>query len=137
MRPLAKALTIAALLAAPVATAAAPSVPLTENEHVVGQLVAARVADRIRNECPSISGRMIKAFFKAEALKSYALDQGYSAEQIRDFLKDPKAKAMIKAKAEKLLASKGAKTGDAESFCTVGRAEIASGSLAGSLLRAR
>jgi len=130
-------LAAAALLAlAPVGASAGPMPPLQANAHVMDSLVAARVADRIRHECPSISGRLIKAFFKAEALKGYALEQGYSAEQIRAFLKDPKAKALIKTRAEAMLKTKGAKPGDAQSYCAVGRAEIAADSLAGSLLRA-
>lgn len=135
-----KPLVLSAALAtalSPVAALAAPSVPLTQNAHVMGQLVAARMADVIRHQCPTISGRMIKAFFKAEALKNYALDQGYTADQIRAFLKDPKAKATIKARAAKGLEKLGATPGNAQSYCKAGKAEIASGSLAGSLLYAR
>lgn len=124
----------AACLATPLTAAAAPTTPLSQNAHVMGQLVAARMADVIRHQCPTISGRVIKAFFKAEELKNYALDQGYTADQIRAFLKDPKAKAMVSARADAGLKKLGARPGDAQSYCKAGKAEIASGSLTGSLL---
>ena len=109
--------------------------PLTRNAHVMGSLTAARAADRIRTVCPTISARLVVAFFKAEALKSYALHQGYGAAGIKTFLKDPANKKLIADQAEALLRKKGAVEGKPETFCTVGRAEIAAGSLIGALLR--
>ncbi|MFC2969252.1 DUF5333 domain-containing protein [Acidimangrovimonas pyrenivorans] len=126
----------AALSLAAFATQAAALPPLTSDNHVMGQLVAARVADRIRHACPTISGRLVTAFFKAEALKSYALNKGYSGDEIKAFLKDPAAKKLVKDGAEHYLAKNGAKDGQPRSFCKLGEAEIASNSLIGSLLRA-
>ncbi|GHE00094.1 hypothetical protein U879_09975 [Defluviimonas sp. 20V17] len=140
LKPLALGMMLATLPAAafgPVAAATAPAVPLVRNAHVMDQLVAARTADVIRHQCPTISGRLIKAFFKAEELKAYALNHGYSADQIRAFLKDPKARKLVESRADARLAKLGAKAGDAQSYCKAGKAEIASGSLAGSLLYAR
>ncbi|WP_146010369.1 DUF5333 domain-containing protein [Acidimangrovimonas sediminis] len=133
--PVLAALLSAGLFAGQQAVAqTAPTVPLTKNAHVMESLTQARIADVIRHQCPSISGRTITAFFKAEQLKSYALQQGYSGDQIKAFLKDPAAKAEIHARADKALAAKGVTPGDAQSYCKVGKAEIASGTLAGSLL---
>jgi len=133
-KPLALGALLAGLPAAalwPVAAAAAPTVPLIRNAHVVDQLVAARTADVIRHKCPTISGRLIHAFFKAEELQASALTHGYSADQLRAFLKDPQARQLVEGRAAARLAKLGAKPGDAPSYCKAGKAEIASGSLAG------
>lgn len=108
--------------------------PLAENAYINDRLVQARVADRIRKECPSISARMAYAFGQARALKKYALDQGYSGDQIAAFLDSKPDKARVKAAAEAYLAAHGVVAGDAGSFCTLGAKEIARGSVAGSLI---
>lgn len=110
--------------------------PLSENAYVADRLVAARVADRIRTTCPTISARFFRVFAELNALESYARDQGYSRETVRTFLKDKGARADIYDRAEAYLAAKGAVAGEPESFCRLGRAEIAAGGLIGSLLRA-
>lgn len=111
--------------------------PLGQNETVVGKLTAARIADRIRRECDSIDARMIYAYSEARALKRDAEKQGYSSAQIESFLDDKDEKARIYAAAEDYLAEKGAKKGDAASFCAVGQAELAAKSYIGSFLRAK
>ena len=69
------------------------------------------------------------------ALEDYARDQGYTEAEVKAFLKDKTEKARIKAAAATYLKKAGAVDGDAETYCVVGRAEIAKGTLAGSLLR--
>ncbi len=109
--------------------------PLNQNAHITDSLVAGRVGDTIRQTCPSISAKMLTAYSKLKALEGYARDQGYTEAEVKVFMKDPTEKARIKALAEAYLKKAGAVEGDAESYCTVGRAEIANGTLAGSLLR--
>lgn len=115
--------------------AMAQKVPLNQNQHITDSLVAGRVADVIRQTCPSISARMITAYNKLEDLKLYAIDQGYTEPEVKAFLKDRNEKARIKGIATDYLAQAGAVDGDAETYCVAGRAEIANGTLAGSLLR--
>ncbi len=69
------------------------------------------------------------------ALESYARGQGYDRATVRAFLKDKAARAEIYERAEAYLADQGAVAEDPESFCRLGRAEIAAGGLVGSLLR--
>jgi hypothetical protein len=109
--------------------------PLNQNQHITDSLVAGRVADVIRQTCPSISAKMITAYNKLEDLKQYAIDQGYTEPEVKAFLKDGAEKARIKGIAAAYLAKAGAVDGDVESYCAAGRAEIANGTLAGSLLR--
>lgn len=108
---------------------------LEKDAHVTDKLVAAQVGDIIRNTCPSISARMFVVLGEMLSLNNYALSQGNTDAEIKAFLDSPSEKARIKGLALDYLAKAGAKDGDAESYCTVGRAEIAAGTMAGQLLR--
>jgi hypothetical protein len=114
--------------------ALAQTPPLSENAYVNDRLIQARVADRIRKECPSINARFAYAIGQARALESWALDQGYSRDQIDAFLDSRDDRRRIYAAAEDYLAANGAVTGDPDSFCRLGDAEIAARSVAGSLI---
>ncbi|MDO5622525.1 MAG: DUF5333 domain-containing protein [Paracoccus sp. (in: a-proteobacteria)] len=126
-----------ALGAVILAQPAAALEPLSQNRYINDRLIAARVADRVRRECPSIDARMVKAWGEARALKRYAERQGYSAAQIDAFLDSRPDRQRIYAVAEDYLKKNGARAGDAESFCRIGRDEIAKNTVSGSLLRAR
>jgi len=129
--------TIAAMTVLITSTAMAQArTPLAKENHINYSLMAAKVADRIRKTCPSISARMWVALGKANALKSYALKKGYTEPEVRAFLKNPQEKARVKALAANYLKSKGAVSGDVDSYCTVGRQEIAKKTLIGQMLRA-
>lgn len=132
-----KRLILPLALVAAFASPAAALEPLSTERHINDSLISARVADRIRKTCPSIDGRVIYAFSQARALKSYARAKGYSEAEIEAFLDSKAERARIYAVAEAYLAQQGATEGDAESYCAVGRNEIAGKSLIGSLLVAR
>ncbi|MFV0409132.1 MAG: DUF5333 domain-containing protein [Paracoccus sp. (in: a-proteobacteria)] len=134
---IASVLTVTSLIAAMLATPALALEPLAQEKYVNNRLIAARVADRVRRECPSIDARIVYAWSQARALKKYAEKKGYSSAQIEAFLDSKQDKARIYAAAEDYLTRNGAVKGDAQSFCRVGRAEIASKSVAGSLLVAK
>jgi len=127
-------LTLAALaMAAPVWA----KEPLATEQHINDSLRAGRIGDVIRKNCPSVSARMFVVLGKLEDLKAYAVKAGYTEDEVRAFMKDPKEKARLKAEADAYLKKAGAKPGDSESYCKVGRDEIAKKSLIGSLLRSR
>ena len=132
-----KRLILPLALVAAFASPAAALEPLSTERHINDSLISARVADRIRKTCPSIDGRVIYAFSQARALKGYALAKGYSEAEIEAFLDSKAERARIYAVAETYLSQKGATEGDTESYCAVGRNEIAGKSLIGSLLVAR
>ena len=132
-----KKLIAIALTAATLAAPALALEPLAQERYVNDRLIAARVADRVRRECPSISARIVYAWSQARALKRYAENKGYSSSEIDAFLDSKQDKARIYAAAEDYLTRNGARKGDAESFCRIGRNEIASKSVAGSLLVAK
>jgi hypothetical protein len=109
--------------------------PLNEEKHINDSLRAGFIADRIDDECDTISARKFVALAKLNDLKSYALKKGYAAEEIRAFVRDKNEKKRGKAEAAAWLEAAGAVPGDAESYCRIGRDEIARKSLIGSLLR--
>ena len=118
--------------------AAAPAFalePLNTEKHINEALVAGRVADVIRNTCPSISAKMLTVLQELNALEAYLRDKGYTEAEVKAFRKNKDEKARIKGLANDYLTAAGAVEGDAESYCKVGRDEIAKESLAGSLLR--
>lgn len=136
MRGAGKALA-AAMIASLLAVPALALEPLAKEKHINDRLIAARIADRIRRTCPSINARMFYAFGEARKLKRYAEAKGYSAAQIDAFLDDKAEKARIYAVAEEYLTRKGAKKDDPDSFCAIGRQEIARKTIIGSLLVAK
>lgn len=117
------------------AAAPAHGAGLGQDAHVTDKLVAAQVGDIIRNTCPSISARMFVVLGEMMSLQSYALEQGNTDAEIKAFLDSPSEKARIKALALDYLVKAGAVEGDEQTYCRVGRAEIAAGSMAGQLLR--
>lgn len=109
--------------------------PINREPHINESLIAGRVGDVIRNTCPTISARMVVFYTKLRALEQYARDKGYSEADFKAFTGDGAEKARMKAEAQAYLVAAGAVEGDAESYCKVGRDEIAKGSLIGELLR--
>ncbi len=129
------ALALAAVLATAAARAPAQALPpLRENAHVTRSLVAAMVGEGIRRACPSIHARLLVALRKARELERYALGLGYSKEEIQAFIRDPEEKARIIALARAYMVEKGVVEGEKETYCRLGRAEIAAGTLTGQLL---
>ncbi|WP_423211335.1 DUF5333 domain-containing protein [Paracoccus yeei] len=126
-----------ALIGAVLASPAGALEPLSQEKYINDRLIAARIADRIRRTCPTIDGRILYAYGEARKLKSYAQKKGYSNAQIDAFLDNRQEKDRIYAVAEDYLKRKGARADDPQSFCAVGRQEIANRSVIGSLLVAK
>ncbi|MDS9467405.1 DUF5333 domain-containing protein [Paracoccus sp. MBLB3053] len=134
MKPIAVALIAATLLAAGPAVALEP---LSQEKYVNDRLIAARIADRIRRECPTLDARILYAYGEARKLKRYAEQKGYSAKEIDAFLDSKEDKKRIYAVADDYLNRKGARKGDAQSYCAVGQQAIADKNLIGSFLVAK
>ncbi len=127
-----KFLTLAAFIAA---TPVFALEPINKEAHINGTLLQGFIADKIADECPTLGPRNLRALNELEKLKNYALKKGYSAEEIRAFVTSKSEKARGKADAAAWLKQAGAVDGDAESYCKIGRDQIAKGTLAGSLLK--
>ncbi|MFD2440148.1 DUF5333 domain-containing protein [Paracoccus kondratievae] len=111
--------------------------PLSQEKYINDRLIAARIADRIRRTCPSIDGRILYAYGEARKLKRYAEKKGYSRAQIDAFLDSKEDKRRIYAIADDYLTRNGAKKSEPETYCRIGRQEIARNTIIGSLLVAK
>lgn len=109
--------------------------PLREETFINDSLRAGRIGDVIRKTCPTINARMFVVLGKIEGLKQYALNKGYARADVEAFIRNDAEKARIKTEAAEYLKAAGAVEGQPETYCAVGEAEIAKGSLIGELLR--
>ena len=123
-----------ALALGAVTAAAGARVPLREEPHVNDQLLAAQIGDILRKTCPDASARYLVVYGKIQALRAYAGDRGYTADEIEAFLDDRAERQRIKAEAEAYLGAAGAVTGDPESYCRVARDEVRRGTVTGEML---
>jgi hypothetical protein len=121
-------------LAAPGLASGDEKVPLPEESHINEQLIAGAAGDILRNTCPQASARMFVVWDKLFMLRQYALDKGYTEDEVKAFLKDHAQKARVKAAAEAYLEAAGAKPGDVASFCQVARDEVAKDTLLGQII---
>lgn len=115
-------------------TPAAALPPLSQDDHVTGTLVSAAVGEEIRNKCSRISARMLRALSKARALERYARNLGYSEAEVKAFLKSKPERARIVELTRNYMLANGVVEGQEETYCALGKAEIAKGTLTGFLL---
>ncbi len=118
-------------------TTALANPPLREVKNINDGLLAVGLADAIRKNCGSISGRVIRGLNYLKSLENDAKGQGYSRAEIRAFVKNRAEKNRLKAKGEVYLANNGVKRSEPETFCILGRKEISKSSSIGVLLRNR
>lgn len=109
--------------------------PINENPHIIQSLLSAAIGDEIRKNCPTISARMFRAYTAAKDLERYALEQGYSEGEIEAFLDSKAERKAMRARRDAYLAKNGVTEGEPDSYCALGKKEIADGSLTGWLLR--
>ncbi|WP_342071381.1 DUF5333 domain-containing protein [Yoonia algicola] len=93
------------------------------------------MAYEISEECDSIGARLFRGFGYLQSLRSHASSLGYSDEEIDAYINDDAEKDRLEGIARAQLASLGVVAGDPESYCAVGRAQIAANTRVGWLLR--
>lgn len=111
--------------------------PLRDDPEISTGLRWIAAADAIRNNCPSIEERTWRALSTATGLLNRARTLGYSFSEAKAYVDDAAEQDRVKSEAMAYLLQAGAVDGNSESFCTVGRAEIARGSAIGVLIRER
>ncbi|MBL9046606.1 MAG: DUF5333 domain-containing protein [Tabrizicola sp.] len=131
MRTTLKTLILSAALASP----ALALVPINEEPVITDKLLQGFIADAIDDNCDTMEARKLRALGELNALRDYALEQGYEAAVVKDFVTSKDEKAKFKAKAAEWLAALGAEPGNSEAHCRIGEEEIAKDSLIGKLLR--
>lgn len=125
-------------LTAVFALIAAPALalePINAEKHINETLLMGFIADKIDDNCDTISARKLRALVELNSLKNYALEKGYSRDEVKAFVTSKTEKQRGKAEAAEWLKAAGAVDGDQASFCKIGQAEIAKESLIGQLLR--
>ena len=100
-------------------------------------LIAISMADIIRTSCPEISARFIAAFIFLKSLESKALALGYDGSEIKAFINDANEKDRVLGLARARLTTLRALLDQPATYCTVGLAEIQTGSAIGKLLKAK
>lgn len=111
--------------------------PLHENPTVLNGFYQIGLADEIRKKCDGIEPRLLRAWNYLKSLEKYARDAGYTDAQIEELTENKEEKEKLRLRIRADLARRGASAESPEGYCTVGREEIAKGSAAGRLLRAR
>lgn len=109
--------------------------PINTEKHINHTLLQGFIADKIDDNCDTISARKLRALAELNALRSYALEKGYTTAEVKAFVTSKAEKARGKAQAAEWLKAKGAVEGDPASYCRIGVEEIAKDSLIGQLLR--
>ena len=61
---------------------------LPAEKHITEGLIAISMADTVRNECVTISAQWIPAMLYLNSLKQHAIELGYTASEIKAFIKD-------------------------------------------------
>ncbi len=109
--------------------------PLGQVSRITEGLINTAIAYEVSRVCPSIEPRMVEGLIYLNSLKAHAQSLGYSPEEIDAFTRDRSEKARLEAIARARLADMGAVVGQADTYCDVGRQEMANHSQIGRLLR--
>ena len=110
---------------------------LPAEKHITEGLIAISMADTVRNECVTISAQWIPAMLYLNSLKQHAIELGYTASEIKAFIKDENEKERLLEVARTRFEKLGAITDVPSSYCGIGMAEIETGSTIGKLLRVK
>lgn len=120
---------MAVMLASPAAADLQNEAQITEG------IIAVGMAYEISEQCSSISARRLRGINYLYSLKGVASGLGYTDAEIEAYIDNKAEEQRLEAIARQRLAAMGARAGDADSYCAVGRAEIAKGGAVGRLLR--
>ena len=130
-----RSLALGMLCALPAAAGAAQDLPpLGQVERVWQGLIDTALAYEIGERCEAIDSRKIQGLAFLLSLQAHARDLGYSPEEIEAFMDDDAEKDRLKAEARAQLREMGGVEGDWETYCEVGRKEIAAETQVGRLL---
>ncbi len=131
------ALTVAIMASTLAVSAAAAKPALKDVKEIDDKMLYVGLALEVSEQCSSIAARKMKGISYLWAVKNRANDLGYTDDEIDAYRKSKANKARIRARAEDYVKSKGLDPKSAADLCTLGKAEIAAGSVIGSLLRAK
>lgn len=131
-----KTLTII-LLSTALASSASAKPPLRDVAAIDNALFDLGVANLIRENCNSISARLLRAYRFVNGLERKALEMGYTQGEIDAYVDSDAEKNRLRARAARYFAQIGADPNQPDGLCALGRAEIDKSSRIGSFLRAQ
>lgn len=108
---------------------------LKDVAHVRDGIIAVGIAYEISEQCGSLRARLFRGYTYLNGLKNHARSLGYSNAEIDAYINDNIEKNRLEGIAREQLIALGAVVGSEETFCNVGRAQIARGNAIGYLLR--
>ena len=108
---------------------------LRDVAHVRDGIINVGIAYEISEVCPSLSARLFRGISFLNGLKSHARGLGYSKAEIDAYVDDNQEKKRLEEVARERLTALGAVKGAPQTYCAVGRSQIAAGSDIGRLLR--
>jgi hypothetical protein len=117
------------------ATPLAAKPPLSEVPFITEGLIDTGIAYEISEVCDDIHARTLRGLGFLLSLERHALDIGYSRDEVDAYIDNKQEAERLEAIARARLADMGAVVGQPETYCDVGRREIAAGSQIGRLLR--
>ena len=129
-----RSLALALLGALPAVAGAQDRPPLGQVEVITEGLINTAIAYEIDRKCEELDGRRLQGIAFLWSLESEARRLGYSRDEIRAFIDDDEEKDRLEAIARERLRGMGAVEGQWDTYCAVGREEIAKASPIGRLL---
>lgn len=129
--------TFSTIILVGLATPATALPPLHEDRVVVNGFYTIGFADIVQEQCDTIQPRIFRAIGYLRSLDRYARKQGYTSEDIDELTDNKAEKEKLRSRIVADLAKRGATPETPEGYCTVGLEEIAKGSAAGRLLKAK
>ena len=130
LRPFALAL----LAALPAVAGAQDRPPLGQVEVITEGLINTAIAYELDRKCDGLDGRRLQGIAFLWSLESEARQLGYSRDEIRAFIDNDEEKDRLEGIARERLRGMGAVEGQWDTYCAVGRDEIAKESQIGRLL---
>jgi hypothetical protein len=98
-------------------------------------LIAGGMAIESDTYCDDLSVRLLRGLNFLNGLKQHARDLGYTEDEIDAYINDSAEKSRLEDVARGRLADLGAVVGQNDTYCVVGRGQIAAKTTLGSLLR--
>lgn len=117
------------------AGAASAQTPLRDVAYVRDGIIHVGMAYELSQKCDDLSARIFRGIGFLQSLQRHASGLGYSDEEIDDYVNDKDEKKRLEAIARAKLAELGVVEGQEDTYCAVGRAQIAANTRVGWLLR--
>ena len=115
------------------ATAAKPA--LRDVTRITEGLIDTAIAYEIGDKCDTLDARLVAGVNFLYGLRAYAVELGYTDPEIDAYVEDRAEQQRLESIARSRLRDKGAVDGQWDTYCAVGRQEIAANSQIGRLLR--